>query len=59
MNTIFKFYFQAWVLLALVSAFAVYYVSKNLRGVRAIAWQVSMALLVAGGDGVSGVGRRE
>jgi YYY domain-containing protein len=31
MNTIFKFYFQAWVLLALAAAFAVYYVSKNLR----------------------------
>ncbi len=49
MNTIFKFYFQAWVLLALASAFAVYYVSKNLRGLPAMAWQVGMALLVAGG----------
>jgi uncharacterized membrane protein len=49
MNTIFKFYFQAWVLLALASAFAVYYVSKNLRGLPALAWQVGMTLLVAGG----------
>ncbi len=48
MNTVFKFYFQAWVLLALVSAFAVYYVSKNLRGVSALGWQVAMTLLVAG-----------
>jgi YYY domain-containing protein len=47
MNTIFKFYFQAWVLLALVSAFAVYYVSKSLRGAPALVWQVSMAVLVA------------
>jgi YYY domain-containing protein len=48
MNTIFKFYFQAWVLLALVSAFAVYYVSKNLRGIPGLAWQIAMILLVAG-----------
>jgi YYY domain-containing protein len=47
MNTIFKFYFQAWVMLALVSAFAVYYVSKSLRGIPALVWQVSMVLLVA------------
>ena len=49
MNTIFKFYFQAWVLLALASAFAMYYVSKNLRGLAVMAWQAGMALLVAGG----------
>jgi YYY domain-containing protein len=49
MNTVFKFYFQAWVLLALAAAFAVYYVSKNLRGFIAFVWQVGMALLVTGG----------
>jgi uncharacterized membrane protein len=49
MNTVFKFYFQAWVLLALASAFAVYYVSRNLRGAPALAWQVSLVGLVAGG----------
>jgi len=49
MNTVFKFYFQAWVLLALVAAFAVYYVSKNLRGLLALGWGTVMALLVAGG----------
>ncbi|GIK38151.1 MAG: hypothetical protein BroJett011_19840 [Chloroflexota bacterium] len=49
MNTIFKFYFQAWVLLALASAFAVYYVSHHLRGGLRLVWQVGMALLVAGG----------
>lgn len=49
MNTIFKFYFQAWVLMGLVSAFAVYYVSKNLRGLPRLAWQGVMVLLVAGG----------
>ena len=49
MNTVFKFYFQAWVLLALVAAFAVYYVSKNLRGLPALGWQIIMVVLVAGG----------
>lgn len=48
MNTIFKFYFQAWVLLALASAFAVYYVSNNLKPLPRRVWQVAMALLVAG-----------
>ncbi|MBN1991735.1 MAG: hypothetical protein JW953_03455 [Anaerolineae bacterium] len=49
MNTVFKFYFQAWVLLALASAFALYAVSKNLRGFWVVLWQVGMGLLVAGG----------
>ena len=49
MNTIFKFYFQAWVLLALVSAFAVYYVLRNLRGAPAALFGTAMVLLVAGG----------
>ncbi len=49
MNTIFKFYFQAWVLLALASAFAVYYVSHHVRGGLRLVWQAGMALLVAGG----------
>ena len=46
MNTIFKFYFQAWILLALASAFSVYYVSRNLRGVPLVAWRAAMILLV-------------
>ncbi len=49
MNTIFKFYFQAWVLLALASAFAIYFVSRNLRGAAALLWQVTMVFLVAAG----------
>ncbi|GAB4428487.1 MAG: DUF2298 domain-containing protein [Anaerolineae bacterium] len=49
MNTIFKFYFQAWVLLALASAFALYYVSANLSAAPRLAWQAAMLLLVLAG----------
>jgi YYY domain-containing protein len=48
MNTIFKFYFQAWVLLALASAFAVYYVSQQLKGIPAYSWRFAMTVLVLG-----------
>ncbi|RME72551.1 MAG: hypothetical protein D6784_13290 [Chloroflexi bacterium] len=46
MNTVFKFYFQAWVLLALTAAFAVYYVSSTTRGLWVRLWQVGMVGLV-------------
>jgi len=49
MNTVFKFYFQAWILLALASAFGVYYVNQWLKGVTKIAWQLIMIALIAGG----------
>jgi uncharacterized membrane protein len=49
LNTVFKFYFQAWVLLALASAFAVYYVSSQTRGWPVLLWQGAMILLVVGG----------
>ncbi len=47
MNTVFKFYFQAWVLLALASAFAVYYVPRKLSPLPSLVWQGTLAVLVA------------
>ncbi len=49
MNTVFKFYLQAWILLALASAFAVHYVSQALRGWQKQAWRVVVAVTVAAG----------
>ena len=54
MNTVFKFYYQAWIVLALVSAFAVYYVSTKWRGGRTwrrmgmLGWFGAAAFLVIG-----------
>jgi YYY domain-containing protein len=48
MNTIFKFYFQGWVLMALASAFAVYWLSRQRGGLRR-AFLVGFWLLFAMG----------
>ncbi len=50
MNTVFKFYYQAWIVLAIASAFAVYYVSTKWR--RDATWR-RMGLL--GWSGVAAV----
>ncbi len=49
MNTVFKFYFQAWILLALASAFGAYYVNQALRGAGRAAWQILIAVMILGG----------
>jgi YYY domain-containing protein len=46
MNTIFKFYFQAWTLFAIASACAVFYLSRLLTGIARGAWFVALALLL-------------
>lgn len=49
MNTVFKFYFQAWVLLALASAYGASVVLERLRGAGGLAWRLGLSLLVLGG----------
>ncbi len=52
MNTVFKFYYQAWVLLGLASAYGVFYVAERARGGSllargaATAWGIVTATLV-------------
>ncbi|MBI5649558.1 MAG: hypothetical protein HZC40_03805 [Chloroflexi bacterium] len=46
MNTIFKFYFQAWTLFAIASAFAVFYLARLLTGIARGAWFFALALLL-------------
>ncbi len=48
MNTVFKFYYQAWIMMAIGSAYAVYYIGTRAAGaLRAVALVV-MAVLVLG-----------
>lgn len=46
MNTVFKFYYQAWALLAIASAYALYYLSQRLRGAWRLLWGGSLGLLI-------------
>jgi YYY domain-containing protein len=48
MNTVFKFYFQGWVLMAIASAFAIYWLSRRRSGLRS-AFVVAFWLLFAMG----------
>jgi len=45
-NTIFKFYYQAWMLLSLAAAFAVAMLLKNLRGIADVLFRVEIGLLI-------------
>jgi uncharacterized membrane protein len=45
MNTVFKFYFQAWTLFSIAAGYAVWYLSQKLNGVARSAWFIGLALL--------------
>jgi YYY domain-containing protein len=46
MNTVFKFYYQAWVLLALASAYGVYYVTEKAKGLGRSLFLAGVVVLV-------------
>ncbi len=46
MNTVFKFYFQAWTLFSISGAFAVFYLFKKLGGLARGAWFLGVAALL-------------
>jgi len=48
-NTIFKFYYQAWMVWSLVAAFATAYVIQNLRGWKNILFSVLVGLVIFAG----------
>jgi len=48
-NTIFKFYYQAWMLWSLAAAFSIAYLLQNLRGLKNILFSVLISLVIFAG----------
>lgn len=46
MNTVFKLYYQAWVLLAMAAAFGAFYLWYNLRAARRVIWLAAFGILL-------------
>lgn len=46
MNTIFKFYYQAWLLFSLSAAFGVVVLAESLRGAMGVVYRVSLAVML-------------
>lgn len=46
MNTVFKFYFQAWTLFSIAAGYAVYYLATRLNGMARAVWFAGFALLL-------------
>jgi YYY domain-containing protein len=49
MNTVFKLFYQAWVMLAIAAAFGVYYLVRRWRGILRWTWSAGLAVLVLAG----------
>jgi uncharacterized membrane protein len=47
-NTIFKFYYQAWIVLSLAAAYASIVLLRNLRGLANVAFSIVFGILIAG-----------
>ena len=46
MNTVFKFYFQAWTLFTIASAYAVFYLARKLNGIARAVCFIGLAMLL-------------
>ena len=46
MNTVFKFYFQIWVLWSIASAYAIWFITAHSQKIARVVWVIGMSILV-------------